>query len=350
MAPPLQVVVAGGGPAALATLNGVKTLARALVAFTIVAPETETPALRHTARATRAELYGGRVAVVDSHRHEVRLVDGRRVRYDLLVLAVGAHPQVPYGRARTFFGGRPGAVAVTRDRLVADLVDRHIRSLAFVAPSPIGWTLPLYELALQTGAAARSLGLDVPLRLLTPETIPLELFGTTHAAALRAWMDESGVTFRGGVDVLELPGGVLREGRDGVRFVRERTVALAREAGPALTGVPADGDGFVVTDGFGAVRGLADVFAAGACTAYPLRQQELAEQQGLAVAKAIAQRAGVAVTPEPWQPLVRGILDAGGDRTLALRRGGVATAVGPRFDPVATPSPRAAAAGPCTSM
>ena len=168
----------------------------------------------------------------------------------------------------------------------------------------------------------RARGLDVPLRLLTPEAMPLELFGTTHAATLRAWMDESGVTFRGGVDVHELPGGVLREGREGVRFVRERTVALAQETGPALAGVPADRDGFVVTDGFGAVRGLDDVFAAGACTAYPIRQQELAEQQGHAIARAIAQRAGVALTPEPWSPLVRGILDAGDDRALraAARR------------------------------
>jgi sulfide:quinone oxidoreductase len=349
MAPPLQVVVAGGGPAALATLNGLKTLARGLVALSVVAPETETPALRHAARANRAELYGGRVGVVDSRRHEVRLVDGRRVRYDLLVLAVGAQPQIPYGRARTFFGGRPGAVAVTRDRLVADIADRHIRSLAFVVPSRIGWTLPLYELALQTGGAARALGLDVPLRLLTPEAMPLELFGTTHAATLRAWLDESGVTFRGGVDVLELPGGVLREGRDGVRFVRERTVALAPEAGPALTGVPSDGDGFVPVDELGAVRGLPDVFAAGACTAHPIRQRELAEQQGCALAEVIARRAGVAVTPAPWQPLVRGILDAGGDRQLALHRGGVATAGAPRCLPAGTPSPRAAVAAPCTS-
>jgi sulfide:quinone oxidoreductase len=349
MAPPLHVVVAGGGPAALATLDGLKDLARGLVALSVVAPETETPALRHAARAHRAELYGGRVGVVDPRRHEVRLVDGRRVAYDVLVLAVGARPEVPYGRARTFFGGRPNAVAVTRDRLVADLADHHIRSLAFVAPSRVGWTLPLYELALQTGGAARALGLDVPLRLLTPEAMPLELFGTTHAATLRAWLDESGVTFRGGVDVTELPGGVLREGRDGVRFVRERTVALAREIGPALAGVPSDSDGFVLTDGFGAVRGLADVYAAGACTAYQLRQQELAAQQGETVARAIAQRAGVAGTPVAWQPRVRGLLDAGDDRTLALQRGGAAIAAVPRLRPAATPSPRAAAGGRCTS-
>jgi sulfide:quinone oxidoreductase len=359
MAPPLQVVVAGGGPAALATLDGLRTLARGHVAPTIVAPETDTPTLRHAARAARAELYGGRVDVVDGRRHEVRLADGRRVRYDVLVLAVGARRQVPFARARTFFGNGPDAVAVTRDRLVAELADGHVRSLAFVAPVRIGWTLPLYELALQTGCAAGRLGLDVPLRLLTPEVMPLELFGTAEAATLRAWLDESGVTFRGGVDVTELPGGVLREGRDGVRFVRERTVALARETGPALTGVPRNADGFVPVDELGAVRGLPDVFAAGACTAYPLRQQELAQQQGAAVARVVAQRAGVPVTATPWRPLVRGILDAGHGRVLTLHRGGrsggtgasgtTAGAAAPRFRPVATRSPRAAAGGPCTS-
>jgi sulfide:quinone oxidoreductase len=347
MAPPLQVVVAGGGPAALATVDTLRGLARGQVQLTVVAPETDTPSLRHVARSARAELYGGRVGVVDPRRHEVRLLDGRRVAYDQLVLAVGAQPQMPFQRSRTFFGARPDAVAVTRDRLVADLADHTIRSLAFLVPSRIGWALPLYELALQTGLAARALGLDVPLRLLTPEAMPLELFGTTHGAALRAWMDESGVTFRGGTDVIELPGGVLREGREGVRFVRERTVALARESGPALTGVPRDGDGFVPVDELGAVRGLADVFAAGACTTYPVRQRELAEQQGAVVARSIARRAGVALTPTAWQPHVRGVLDAGAGRTLALDRG--VTAGAPRFRPEATRSPRAAVGGPCTS-
>jgi sulfide:quinone oxidoreductase len=347
MAPPLQVVVAGGGPAALATLDTLRELARGLVSLTVVVPETETPALRHVARAARAELYGGRVDLVDPRRHEVRLADGRRVAYDALVLAVGARPQVPYARARTFFGGKPGAVAVARDRLVGDLADRRVRSLAFVVPSRIGWALPLYELALQTGFAARAAGLDVPLRLLTAEAMPLELFGTTHGPALRAWLDAAGVTFRGGTGVTELPGGVLREGRDGVKFVRERAIALARETGPALRGVPADGDGFVLTGEHGAVRELPDVFAAGACTEYPVRQHDLAVQQGVVVATALAQRAGAAVTPAPWRPLVRGVLAAGGGRALALERGG-ATA-GARSGPAATPSPRAAAGDRCTS-
>jgi sulfide:quinone oxidoreductase len=348
MTAPLQVVVAGGGPAALATLDGLRTLARGPVQLTVVAPETETPALRHVARAARAELFGGRVGVVDPGRNEVRLTDGRRVRYDQLVLAVGARHVVPYARARTFFGGRPEAVTVACDRLLAELADRHIRSLAFVVPARIGWLLPLYELALQTGLRAQALGLDVPLRLLTPEAMPLELFGTTYGATLRAWLDEAGVTFRGATDVIELPGGVLREGRDGVRFVRERALALAREAGPALPGVPADGDGFVPVDELGAVRGLDGVFAAGACTAYPVRQRELAEQQGHAVARTIAWRAGVACTPAPWQPLVRGVLDAGAGRTLALHRGAIAAAR-PRLRPAVTPLPRGAAGGPCTS-
>lgn len=348
MAPPVQVVVAGGGPAALATLNGLRTLARGLVQLTVVAPETDTPALREVARASRAELYGGRVDLVDAERNEVRLADGRRVRYDQVVLAVGARQEVPYARARAFFGGRPEAVAVARDRLLAELADRHMRSLAFVAPARIGWLLPLYELALQVGLRARALGLDVPMRLLTPEAMPLELFGTMHGVTLRAWLDESGVTFRGATDVIELPGGTLREGRDGVRFVRERSVALAREAGPALPGVPGDGDGFVPVDELGAVRGLDGVFAAGACTSYPVRQRELAEQQGHVVAKAVAQRTGFPVTPAPWKPLVRGVLDAGSDRTLALHRGAIA-AEQPGCRPAATPLPRGAAGGPCTS-
>ena len=88
--------------------------------------------------------------------------------------------------------------------------------------------------------------------------------------------------FRGSTSVTELPGGVLREGRVGARFVRERVIALPTVQGPSLAGLPATFDGFVPVDAHGAVRGMVDVFAAGAVTDYPIRQRDLAEQQGAA--------------------------------------------------------------------
>jgi sulfide:quinone oxidoreductase len=343
---PLNVVVAGGGPAAVATLHALREHAGARVGLTVIAPENDTDAVRTLARTLRADLFGGRVAAVDARRSEVRLADGRRVAYDALVVAVGARARVAYARARTFFG-QAGAVAV--DRLLADVHDGHTRSLAFVVPPGVAWSLPLYELAIRAGTDARAAGLDIPMRLLTPERRPLELFGERAAAEVHALLDEAGVTFRGATAVTELADGVLREGRIGARFIRERVVALPVLEGPALPGVPTTYDGFVPVDAHGAVRGMADVFAAGAATAYPIRQPDVAEQQAEVVAAAIAHRAGADVAPRTWEPRVRGHLLAGRGRSLILERDADADATADRPRPAATPSPRAAAAGRCTS-
>ncbi|WCB96419.1 hypothetical protein DSM104299_05178 [Baekduia alba] len=321
MAPPLNVVVVGGGPAALATLQALRDYAGGCVQLTVVAPENDTDAVRARARALRADLFGGRVGAVDAGHHEVSLLDGRRVAYDALVVAVGARARVAYTRARTFFG-QAGTVAL--DRLLADLHDGHTRSLAFVVPPGVAWSVPLYELAIQAGTEARAAGLDIPMRLLTPERTPLELFGERARLAVDPLLDAAGVTFRGATTVTELPGGVLREGRTGARFVRERVVALPALDGPSLPGLPATFEGFVPVDAYGAVRGMVDVFAAGAATAYPVEQRDLAEQQAGTVAAVLAQRAGACVTPEPWEPVVRGHLLAGRGRSLVLDRDALA--------------------------
>jgi sulfide:quinone oxidoreductase len=343
---PLQVVVLGGGPAAVTTATTLREVARDHVHLSIVAPNPEADSLRGRARALRAELYGGRAVRVDARRHEVLLHDGRRIPYDVVVVAIGARTRVAYSRARTFFG-QAGAVALSR--LLADLQDGHIPSLAFVVPPGATWSLPLYELAIQAGTEARAAGLDVPMRFLTAERRPLELFGDAASDAVGRMLDDAGVTFRGTTPVSELPGGVLREGRVGARFVRERTIALPVVEGLALPGVPATFDGFVPVDGHGAVRGMVDVFAAGAATNYAIKQRDLAVQQATVVAAAVAERAGAPVTSEPWVPRVRGHLLAGGGRSLVLERDGDAPTADRALRWEATPSPRAAAGGRCTS-
>ena len=58
---------------------------------------------------------------------------------------------------------------------------------------------------------------------------------------------------------------------------------------------------------------LIDVYAAGDATAFPIKQGGIAAQQAVAAAQAIAADAGADVTPEPFEPVLRGLLVTGGE-------------------------------------
>src|SRR5512132_58063 len=81
---------------------------------------------------------------------------------------------------------------------------------------------------------------------------------------------------------------------------------------PRLRGVPAGRDGFIHTDAHGRLPGLDGVFAAGDATAFPIKQGGLAAQQADAVAETIAASVGADVDPQPFRPILRGLLLTGG--------------------------------------
>ena len=58
---------------------------------------------------------------------------------------------------------------------------------------------------------------------------------------------------------------------------------------------------------------LPGVYAAGDGTNFPIKQGGLATQQADAVAEAIAAEVGAPVEPEPFRPVLRGLLLTGGD-------------------------------------
>lgn len=146
------------------------------------------------------------------------------------------------------------------------------------------------------------------------------MFGARSQAAVAALLEEAGVRFTGATAVVQVPGGELREGRHGPPLPEDRVVALPVLDGPALTGVPATDDGFVLVDGLGAVPGLADVFAAGDATRSPAKHLDAARAQAGVVAATLAVRAGAYVPPAPPGTAVRAHLLAGGGRTLVLER------------------------------
>jgi sulfide:quinone oxidoreductase len=90
-------------------------------------------------------------------------------------------------------------------------------------------------------------------------------------------------------------------------------VALPRLRGEPPDGIPRDADGFVPTDRHGRIAGLEDAYAAGDVTTFPVKQGGLAAQQAGAVAEVIAASAGAPVTPQPFRPILRGLLLTGAE-------------------------------------
>ena len=120
------------------------------------------------------------------------------------------------------------------------------------------------------------------------------------------------------------PGGLVVAHGEPVQV--ERVVSLPRLGGPWIGGLPHDGQGFLATDAHGAVLGVDAVWAAGDGTAFPLKQGGLAAQQAGAAAAAIAAFLGADVRPEPFRPVLRGmLLDPAGPRFLDATRGDLPT-------------------------
>lgn len=324
----LRVVIVGGGVAALETLLALRTLAGELVELTLICGEPEflyRPVTvaeafdRGEARAYRlaeivegdgrATLVSESLAHVDSDAKVVVTRSGQRVAFDALVVATGAVATEPFPGALTFRGRVD--VPALRD-LLEELADGRAGSVAFALPSQRIWPLPLYELALMTAGHLRGLGASaVKVWLVTPEEEPLELFGPAGAAAISPMLDARGIILRTWSHPARVRGGALVLSGGAEIFV-DRVVTLPVLEGPRLHGLPHDPHGFIPVDAHGRVAGLADIYAAGDITAFPLKQGGLAAQQADAVAETIASSAGAAVAPQPFAPVLRGLLMTGG--------------------------------------
>ena len=90
-------------------------------------------------------------------------------------------------------------------------------------------------------------------------------------------------------------------------------IALPRAAARRVEGLPRDESGFVPVDEHGRVPGLAGVWAAGDCVAFPIKQGGIAAQQAVAAAEAIAVLSGATLLPRPFRPVLRGLLVTGAE-------------------------------------
>jgi len=330
----MNLLIAGGGPAALEGALAVHRLAGDRVRVTLLSDTAELVyrpvsvaepfGLALPRRFSLAEIaqergFGlrlGRLSTVDAPAHQVLTTTGKRIAYDRLLLAIGARSQEAIPGALLFRGHEDTA------RLRAALEHLHAGEplrVAFVASTETAWTLPLYELALLTARWAGERGLALEAWLVTWEASPLTVFGPRVGAAVTELLDDAGVRLWTGAFAESVDDGRLWVSLEGGMPI-DLAVALPRPVGPELGGVPTDAHGFVPVDPYGRVPGVDDVYAVGDMTTRPLKQGGLACQQADAAAAAIAAEAGAEVDVRAYQPVLRALLMTG-DQPRYLRRG-----------------------------
>ena len=322
----VRVLIAGGGVAGLEVMLALHKLAAELVHVELLAPQrffsykplavlepfdaghAHRIELRRLGDEVGATVTPGALMMIDIERNLARTSTGDEIPFDVLVLAQGALPRPALAGALTFRG--PADADAFR-ALLAELETGSFRRLAFVQPGAVAWTLPLYELALLTAdhLAQRGIG-GAELIIVTGEGQPLSLFGQTATESLLSLLEERAIQVLAGREAIGYDGETLTV-EPPPPLHAERVVTLPKLEGHPLEGIPRDPSGFVPVDEFGRVDGLPNVFAAGDCTTFPIKQGGLAAQAADAVAETIAAEAGASIAPTPFHPVLRGLLLTG---------------------------------------
>ena len=335
-----RVVIAGGGIAGLEAALALADLAGDWAQLTLVAPEpdfiyrpltveepfTHQPAERHelepALRELGVEFVSGAVSGVDPISHKLTLDRGAELSYDFLVVCVGGRARPAYEGVETLASLWSGRGEVQVDELIRQAASSPARTLALVVPPKTSWALPLYEVALLIRRRSEELDLsDLRLRIITPETSPLVVFGSRASGAIADLLAARRLEIDTDTRVVQDASGTLR------RLIKHSppleagaVLALPEIEGPAIAGLPADPHGFLPIDLHGRVEGIDDVYAAGDGTTFPVKQGGLATQQADAAAEHIAARLGAPVEPQPFDPVLRGQLLTGDD-SLHMRHG-----------------------------
>ena len=314
---PIRVVVAGGGVAGLETLMALHALGGARVELTLVAPDDEfvyRPLAREepfavgrarripldaAARDADATYVAATVEAVDANRKVVSPSAGHPLKYDALVLAVGADTVPAVAHAMTW---DDRADAELLGGLLQDIEQGYSRRLAVVIPPGPAWPLRGYELAVHIALEARGESMDLRTTLIAPEPSPLSALGS------RAVELVSEELARAGVDVVSAAEVEVEKGRavvlqpSGRRLEVDRVLALPGLRGRPIPGVPANAEGFVEVDEHCRVRGIDGVWAAGDGTAFALKSGGYAAEQADVSAEDIAAGAGAAIDARPFDP------------------------------------------------
>jgi sulfide:quinone oxidoreductase len=329
--PGFEVVVCGGGIAGVEGLLRLRRLAGDRVRLTLVSPDPDLVyrplavqepfalsgvrryPLERVAADVGARWVPDGVCSVDHANRTVHTGDGATLRYDALLLAIGARESSPYEHAQMFTDRDVGEIFRA---VVQDIEMGFVNSVAFVVPHEWVWPLPLYELALMTAVRARSLNLKPQITFITSEGRPLKAFGQAAGEAVMGLLQKAGIRLHAGV-VARVPAPqVLRF--DGIQLEAERIVTLPKITGPAIRGIPAGARWFVPIDEWCVVPSTEGrVFAAGDATDFPVKHGGIGAQQADTAAAGIAHIAGLGDRPSALHPVIQGMLLTG-ERPLYL--------------------------------
>ncbi len=321
---PFRTLIAGGGVAALEAALALRDLAGDRVSITLLAPDPDfayrpmrvrepfgyslakTYRLEEIARDTGAEFLQDAFKRLDAEHSTVHTEQGTALEYDALVLALGARLQPAFSHGLTIDDRR---IDEQLHGLIQDVEGGYFRSLAFVAPSPMPWPLPIYELALMTAGRAYAMNTELAVTIVTPEEAPLAAFGSAVSETVSRLLGSHGIeTILSAHSEIPEPGHVaIHPGERSLRV--DRIVALPQLLGPCVPGVPGGAKGgFIPVDAHCAVPHLARVWAAGDATDFPIKHGGIAAQQADTAAESIAALAGAGVEPQPFRPELHSIL------------------------------------------
>ena len=357
---PFEVVIAGGGVAALEAALALRDLASERISITMLvsAPEfvyrpmtvrepfAYGPAARYPlvdiARDVGVALRRQSFAWVDAAARVVHSDGGEELAYDALLLALGAHAHTRYTHAHTIDDRHLDDIL---HGLIQDVEGGYVTRLAFVVPSRMGWQLPIYELALMTVGRAYETGVRLSVTIVTPEEAPLAIFGIGASEAVADLLREGDMTVMTSAyaEVPQWDTVIVNPGDR--RLEVDRVVALPELFGPAVRGLPAAEHGFIPIDQHGKVRGVDRIYAAGDATDFAIKHGGIASQQADVAAEAIAALAGAPIEPKPFVPTIHGMLLTGGrPRYLRARiTGGQGFSSEVSMDPIWSPPRKIAA-------
>jgi sulfide:quinone oxidoreductase len=319
----LRVLIVGGGVAALETVLALHDLARDRVVMTVIAPNDEFvyrpmtvrepfayPRAAHYPLAPilaglGAELIADKLGWVEPDKRTVHTERGLQLEYDALVLALGAHAYPRYKHAVTIDDRRMDDAL---HGLIQDIETGYLDSVAFVAPGRMAWPLPLYELALMTAGRAYDMNIDLDTTIVTPEESPLAIFGSDVSDRVAERLAKARIKTINSAYV-EIPGAGELVINPGDRRLRvKRVIALPELYGSSVRGLPVSENGFIRVDRFGRVPDSNHIYAAGDAVDFPVKHGGVGSQMADTVAESIAELAGVTIEPQPFEPVIQGVL------------------------------------------
>jgi sulfide:quinone oxidoreductase len=321
-----EVVIAGGGVAGLEGALALRDLAGDRASLKLVAPNPDFVyrpmtvrepfslevarryPVREIALDIGADLVQDALARVDPAAGVVYGESGAELRYDALLLGLGAKLRPRYEHAVTLNDAR---LEELLHGLIQDVEDGYVKRLGFVVPARMAWPLPVYELALMTSRRAYDMNVEVAITIVTPEDAPLAVFGQGVSQAVAELLADDGIYVIVSA-YCEVPRTGVIEISPGDRTLEvDRVVALPELDGPAVPGLPQASDGFIPIDEHCRVRETERVYAAGDATDFAVKYGGIAAQQADTAAEAIAALAGAPVDPQPFRPSIHGVLLTG---------------------------------------